>query len=162
MVAAGRRPDDDGMPEPTTVWMVRLRKGEMAERKGLLTLDVEGVVFREAGSLDQVRTFRFDELRRARRVRGSPILIVTHTDDRGAVDTAFYFTEPPPLEPSEPFTLSGGTGSVGRPLNPFAAMRKTSKRRHMKDNVRYLTARSGNKKAEIQEWVDEITTRLGG
>jgi hypothetical protein len=41
-------------------------------------------------------------------------------------------------------------------------MRKTSKRRHMKDNVRYLTARSGNKKAEIQEWVDEITTRLGG
>lgn len=145
------------MPEPTTVWMVRLRKGEMAERKGLLSLDADGIVFHD-GSLTRSHTFPFEEVRRARRVKGSPILIVTHRDERGQVETAFYFTEPPPLQPADPFSVAE---TEGRSLSPFAAMRRTSKRRHMRQNVGYLTARSGPRKEEIQDWVDEIRAGLG-
>ncbi len=131
------------MPEPTTVWMVRLRKGELGERKGLLTLEAEGLVFRDE-SLELVRILRFDEVRRAKRVKGSPILLVSHADDdHGAKETAFYFTQPPPLTPGDPFAVTETAGSLGRPLNPLAAMRRTSKRRHMRDNVRYLTANVG-------------------
>ncbi len=150
------------MPEPTTVWMVRLRKGEMGERKGLLTLDDEGLVFRDE-SLEQVRVVRFAQMRRAKRVKGSPILLVSHEDDeRGAKETAFYFTPPPPLTPGDPFAVTESSGSMGRPMNPLAAMRRNSKRRHMRDNVRYLTAKSGSRKPEINAWVQEITERLNG
>lgn len=169
MVVGAPSLDDDGMPEPTTVWMVRLRKGELGERKGLLTLDAEGLVFRDA-SLEQVRTLRLEQVRRVKRVRGSPILLVSHEDDRGVKETAFYFAQPPPLAPADPFAVSetpapdgSSAGSAaGRPLSPLAAMRRTSKKRHMRENVRYLTAKSGNWKPEIQAWVEEITARLNG
>jgi hypothetical protein len=151
--------DDGRMPEPTTVWMVRLRKGEMGERKGLLTLDVDGLVFRDE-SLEQVRTLPFEQVKRVKRVKGSPILIVSHDDDRGVRQTAFYFTEPPPLTPADPFALTESSGSARRPMSPFAAMRRTSKKRHMRENVRYLTAKAGNRKPEIQAWVEEISARL--
>jgi hypothetical protein len=160
VVVGATRPDDEGMPEPTTVWMVRLLKGEMGERKGLLTLDTEGLVFRDA-SLEQVRVLPFDQVRRAKRVKGSPILLVSHDEDRGVRETAFYFTEPPPLTPDDPFAASETSGSTGRPLSPLAAARRTSKRRHMRDNVQYLTAKSGSRKPEINAWVQEIAARLG-
>ncbi|HEY6567713.1 MAG TPA: hypothetical protein VI341_09365, partial [Actinomycetota bacterium] len=147
------------MPEPTTVWMVRLRKGDLGERKGLLTLDAEGLVFRDE-SLEQVRTLRLEQVRRVKRVRGSPILLVSHEEDRGVKETAFYFAEPPPLAPADPFAVSEASASTGRPLSPLAAMRRTSKKRHMRENVRYLTAKSGSRKPEIQAWVEEITARL--
>ena len=163
VVVGAPRLDDDGMPEPTTVWMVRLRKGEMGERKGLLTLDAEGLVFRDS-SLEQVRTLRLEQVRRVKRVRGSPILLVSHEDDRGVRETAFYFAQPPPLAPPDPFavseTPSPAGSTTGRPLSPLASMRRTSKKRHMRENVRYLTAKSGNWKPEIQAWVEEITERL--
>ena len=54
VVGAGR-PMMGAMPEPTTVWMVRLRQAAtMGERKGLLTLDADGLVFGDE-SLEQVR-----------------------------------------------------------------------------------------------------------
>jgi hypothetical protein len=159
VVVGASRLDDDSMPEPTTVWMVRLLKGELGERKGLLTLDAEGLVFRDA-SLEQVRTLGFEQMKRVKRVKGSPILMVSHDDDRGVRETAFYFAEPPPMAPEDPFEASARSGSAGRPLSPLAAMRRTSKKRHLRENVRYLTAKAGSRKPEIQVWVEEISARL--
>ena len=92
-----------------------------------------------------------------------PILIVTHEDDGGTVETAFYFTQPPPLRPPEPGDEPSPASMPGRkPLGPFSAIRRTSRRRHMRENVRYLTVQSGSKKPEIEAWVSEIAERTRG
>jgi hypothetical protein len=164
--AAGR--DDGGMPDQgpgpdeTTVWMVLLRRGDLAERKGTLRLEDDAVVFADTTAQHE-RRIRYEEVRRARRVRGSPILILAHEDDGSTVETAFYFTQPPPLRPPEPGEPPSPAAIGGRrPLGPFSAIRRTSKRRHMRENVRYLTTQSGSKKPQIDAWVSEIAERTRG
>ena len=44
-------------------------------------------------------------------------------------------------------------------MGPFAAMRRTSRRRHQRDNVKYLTTKAGSLKPTIQAWADEISAR---
>jgi hypothetical protein len=86
-------------------------------------------------------------------------LIVAH-DERGErSETAFYFSQPPPLE--VPAQGSPRATSVGRPLGPFAAFRRTSKRRHQRENVKYLATKAGGLKPTIQAWADEISARAG-
>ena len=72
-------------------------------------------------------------------------------------ETAFYFSQPPPLEMPAPGSV--GATPAGRPLGPFAAMRRTSKRRHQRENVKYLTTKAGSLKPTIQAWADEISAR---
>jgi hypothetical protein len=50
---------------------------------------------------------------------------------------------------------------MGRPLGPFAAFRRTSKRRHQRENVKYLATKAGGLKPTIQAWADEISVRAG-
>jgi hypothetical protein len=38
-------------------------------------------------------------------------------------------------------------------------MRRTSKRRHQRENVRYLSTKAAGLKTTIQAWVDEIEGR---
>jgi hypothetical protein len=156
-VVVGRPADDDGVVvEPVTVWRVQLRRGDVGEREGTLRLDADAVVFSEHAT--EVETsIAIPAIRTVRRVRASPILIVVHDDDRGRAETAFYFSQPPPLAPPEPG--SERTSASGRPLGPFAAMRRTSKRRHQRENVKYLTTKAGGFKPTIQAWVDEISAR---
>ena len=150
------------MPEPTTVWMVLLRRGDLGERKGTLRLEPDAMVFEDA-TVQHERRIDFPMVRRARSVRGSPILIVTHEDDGDTVETAFYFTQPPPLRPPEPGDEPSPASMPGRkPMGPFSAIRRTSRRRHMRENVRYLTVQSGSKKPEIEAWVSEIAERTRG
>lgn len=152
------------MIEPTTVWMVPLRRGQAEERKGVLSLESEGVVFRDAET-DQVHLLHFERVRRVRRVRGSPIVIVDHRAGEDHVTTAFYFALPPPLTPPGPGdepSPAALTTPGGKPLGAFSAMRRTSRRRHVRDNVRYLTTQSGTKKAELQAWVEEIAAQMRG
>ena len=74
---------------------------------------------------------------------------------------AFYFSQPPPLRPPEPGTTSlPGSGLTQRPAGPFGAFRRTSKRRHLRSNVGYLTTVNADHKATIQTWVAEIGARL--
>jgi hypothetical protein len=149
--------DDDGlMVEPVTVWRVQLRRGDVGDREGTLSLDAEGLVFEDRATGETIR-LTFDEIRSARRVRGSPILVVAHGDDESRAETAFYFSQPPPLEISP--AASSGTTPTGRPLGPFGAVRRTSKRRHQRENVRYLTTMAGTTKTTIQAWVDEVVAR---
>ena len=144
------------MVEPVTVWRVQLHRGDVGDHEGTLSLDLEALVFQDRATGETVR-LEFARIRSARRVRGSPVLIVAHDDGESRAETAFYFTQPPPLEAPPPG--SSGATSTGRPLGPFAAMRRTSKRRHQRENVKYLTTKAGGTKATIQAWADELASR---
>ena len=117
------------------------------------------LVFRDGESSSEIRV-GFHEIRSARRVRASPILIVVHEDDGRRIETAYFFSRPPPLEAPPPG--SAKATSPGRPLGPFAAMRRTSKRRQQRENVRYLSTKAAGLKETIQAWVDEIEVRTRG
>lgn len=117
------------MPETITVWAVRLERGPLRETKGTLTLEADALVFRSAdGSTDQ--RIPFADLRKTRRVVGSPVLIVAESANGEVVRTAFYFIQPPPLEPA------------GR----------TSRRKNRRQGATYLGSYNRTKKREIQEW----------
>src|SRR5438105_4351495 len=86
--------------------MVRLKRGDTSEVAGTLKLVEDSLSFvPKDGSYDmriQVAT-----ISKARRVRGSPVLVVRHRTQSGTVETAFYFTQPPPMprteiDPSKP------------------------------------------------------------
>jgi hypothetical protein len=143
------------MPEPVTVWKVRLRRGDLADREGTLRLDDDALVFEDKASDDLTR-LEFSAIRSAKRVRASPVMLVVHEDQGERVETAFYFSQPPPLDASSP---SAVTGSSDRTLGPLAAARGSSKKRHQRENVRYLTARSGGLKPTIQAWVEAVGAR---
>lgn len=142
--------------EPVTVWRVQLRRGDVRDREGTLSLEADALVFEDRESASEVKV-PLAEIRSARRVKASPILIVVHDDDGGRVEVAYYFTQPPPLQALDQGSI--GTTSTGRPLGPFAAMRRTSKRRHQRQNVKYLATKSGGLKPTIQAWADEIGAR---
>lgn len=146
------------MVEPVTVWRVQLRRGDVGDHEGTLRLDADALVFEDRASQREMRV-AFTEIRSVRRVKASPILIVTHVEGGERAKTAFYFSQPPPLEMPAPG--STGASTTGRPLGPFAAMRRTSKRRHQRENVKYLTTNAGGFKATIQAWADEIGARAG-
>ena len=157
MVTAACAGDDVPVVEPVTVWRVQLRRGDLGEREGTLRLEADGLVFEDRATSQQTRV-AFGEIRGARRVKASPVLIVTQqADDEHPTDIAYYFSQPPPLDMPAPG--SSGTTAAGRPLGPFAAMRRTSKRRHQRENVKYLTTKAGGLKPVIQAWADEIAAR---
>ena len=158
MVERGPAGEDTGMPEPTTVWMVRLDRGSVDDVRGELNLEEDAVVFVEAKTGGEHR-FPFAEVGKARRVRGSPILMLTQRREGKPQRIAFYFSQPPPLRPPEPGSLPAG-GLDRRPLGGLGGLRRTSKRRHMKTNIGYLTTASTGKREEIQEWAEEIGRRL--
>jgi hypothetical protein len=156
VVATACAGDDVAVVEPVTVWRVHLRRGELGEREGTLRLESDGLVFEERATSQQTKV-GFADIHGARRVKASPVLIVTEHRDGQRADIAYYFSQPPPLDMPAPG--SSGTSAAGRPLGPFAAMRRTSKRRHQRENVKYLTTKAGGLKPVIQAWADEIEAR---
>jgi len=128
------------MPETATVWMVRLDRGQVEDDvRGTLALEPDAVVFTEAQTGSEHR-IPIAAMQRPKRVKGSPVLMVAHTSSGDVRRIAFYFSQPPPLRPPEPGALSlPDAGLSGRPAGPFGAFRRTSKRRHMRTNLGYLT-----------------------
>jgi hypothetical protein len=144
------------MPEDATVWMVRLDRGQAGDdTKGTLVLGDDAVVFTDSRSSAQTR-LPLAGLRKPKRVRGSPILMLIDQTEAGTRRTAFYFSQPPPLRPPEP----GTTALNARAMGPFGAMRRSSKRRHMRTNIGYLTTMNANHKPVIDAWVAEIGARI--
>src|SRR5437870_1207139 len=94
------------MPEAVTVWMVDLGRGHPTEIKGELSMARDALVFMETTNEVQSTHVEFRRMQSVRRVRGSPVLLITHQDETHTRHTAFYFAPPPPLAPSE-----GGPGS---------------------------------------------------
>jgi len=145
----------------STVWMVRLDRGKADEDvRGTLEIEDDAVVFTEADSGARTR-FPFDGMRKPGRVRGSPILMLAESTAGGIRRTAFYFSQPPPLRPPEPSSAGPpGTGIESGPMGAFGAFRRSSKRRHIRSNLGYLTAAAADHKGVIQAWVEEIGARL--
>ena len=131
--------DDVSDPAPfegTTVWRVRLgRDAPQQDTKGLLSLHDDGIVFlAEHGGRYLIE---FAQVRKVKRVLGSPVLMVYHRDGSDQAETAFYFAKPPPL------TLPNRRGVE-------------SKRKARKAGVHYLGRANPGRKDEIRGWVERI------
>ncbi len=134
------------MPGPITVWAVELRPNLGRERKGVLTLEPDALSFTPHDGSSDMRIVLVD-VRKARRLRGSPVLMVDHRSDDRAERTAFYFAQPPPLQPV-------------REEQPQRVMPlgfgRSSKRKARRQNVGYLSMWNRELKDDIQEWVEAI------
>lgn len=134
------------MPRPITVWAVELRPNLGRERKGVLTLESDAISFAPHDGSSDMRIVLAD-VRRARRLRGSPVLMVDHRSDDRVERTAFYFAQPPPLQPV-------------REEQPQRVMPvgfgRSSKRKARRQNVGYLSMWNRELKEDIQEWVEAI------
>jgi hypothetical protein len=133
------------------VWAVELGRGSsLADLQGTLALEAEVLSFdpREEGR--PARRIRFADIRKVKRLRGSPVLLVVHADQGGIAQTAFYFIQPPPLDPPVRTTTS-----------PFSFGR-SSKRKERRRNVGYLTASNQRKKEELRAWEAALRTAMQG
>ena len=145
--------EDGPMPEPATVWMVKLQRvGDLRELKGTLRMDEEALVFTDRSTEVETR-LPFAATRKVKRIVGSPVLILTWQNDAGATtQTAFYFAEPPPIRSAH------GVGSPQPP--PATVLQQPSRRRQRREGIRYLTARSRSTSATIKGWAEEIRARV--
>ena len=121
----------------------------------MLTLEAPNLVFtdrREGGRVE----IPLAEISKAKRVRGSPIMVITLGQGSARREVAFYFAQPPPLKSQ--------SRPMDRPrlLTPFGGVRgadessgKTTKK-VMRTNVSYLSQANASKKAEIESWLKAI------
>jgi hypothetical protein len=160
MWSSRKGPGEDGrVVEETVVWMVPLRAGTK-EYKGVLTLEPPNLVFTERGEAERVE-LPLAEVRRVRRVRGSPVMRVALGDRPNRHEVAFYFSQPPPLKP----TATSGTarrtmfgplgGAVGGGVGGGGAQDRTTKK-VMRTNVGYLSQAAATLRGLIDEWVAAI------
>lgn len=160
MVVPPEAGEDGRVVQETVVWMVPLREGTR-EYKGVLTLEPPYLVFTERRDGERVE-LPLAEIRRARRVRGSPVLRVALGDKPERREIAFYFSQPPPLKPTPTSgtgrrTLFGPLGGAvgGGGIGGGATPDRTTKR-VMRSNVGYLSRASATVKDQIEEWVAAI------
>jgi hypothetical protein len=144
------------MPEAVTVWMVELSPGLAQERRGILSLQPDAIVFEATDGSEDLR-IPLANVRRARRLRGSPVLLVAHDAGGRAARTAFYFVQPPPLEDFR---------REGEPERPAPlGFRKSSRRRARRQNIGYLGMWNRQLKVDIEEWErairDAVRNRMG-
>ena len=157
MVDSARTGEDWPVVEPTDVWMVHLGTGRKPlEVRGTLTLGESGLEFVEKKTGADVR-FGYGSIRRAKRIRGSPVLMVDWRKDGEDRKTAFYFSQPPPLEPMPRSpTIEPPRG----PLGPFTRA-TPSKRQVARMNLGYLRSTSVASKDVLRAWADAVTERAG-
>jgi hypothetical protein len=143
--------------EPTEVWMVHLgSQKKPLEVRGTLTLGDEGLEFVERKTGADVR-FEYGSIRRAKRIRGSPVLMLDWRKENEDRKTAFYFSQPPPLEPTPRSpTIEPPRG----PLGPFTRA-TPSKRQVARMNLGYLRSTSATKKGSVRAWAEAVTERTG-
>jgi hypothetical protein len=152
------------MPRPAKVWMVPLGRTSIVEIVGDLRLEDDCLLFqpREDGAPET--RLGFEVIAKVRRLRGSPVLMVTHrAHDAARQQTAFYFTQPPALthivRSMTPRDAEADLDAM-RPSAFGMAQRRPTKRRSVRTNATYLAQEGTNRKRQIQEWVEEIRPRL--
>lgn len=129
------------------VWAVELGEGVApTEREGTLWRDDDELRFEPAREGETGISIPFREVRKVRRLRGSPVLIVVRRRGDREIRTAFYFAQPPPLSA---FT---DTQTDVRSVIPFRNPRRKARR----DNVGYLGMMNREKKAEVIGWEREV------
>ena len=134
------------MPEPANVWAVDLVREPKKDRQGTLSLQPGHLVFEPRAPGSAVLRIPLGSIRRIRRLRGSPVLLVVHERNGTTIEMAFYFVQPPPLEPV--------IGQSDRPT-PFSFGR-ASKRRARRQNVGYLGFSARDKREQIAAWVRDV------
>jgi hypothetical protein len=143
--------------EPVNVWMVHLSLGKgtkLPEVPGTLSLGEQGLEFIEKKTGADVR-FDYASIRRAKRLRGSPVLLMDWRQDGEPRKTAFYFSQPPPLEP-----VSRSATSLPRgPLGPFARA-TPSKRQVTRMNLGYLRSTANATRKVVQAWAEAVSERV--
>jgi hypothetical protein len=142
------------VPEATTVWAVDLIREPKKDREGTLSLQPDHLVFEPRNVGSGALRIPLGSIHKVRRLRGSPVLLVVHDRDGTAIETAFYFVQPPPLEPVL------GQGERPTPLS----FGRASKRRARRENVGYLGMSNREKRRHIEEWartVNEAIERAG-
>lgn len=127
-------------PRRATVWMIHRRTGR-GGLKGVLELQPGALVFHPESLRTGESTIRLQEIRRVRRVRGTPVLEVALRTPNGlAVEIlGFYFVKPPSLaEPED--------------------VRMRIFRRHVARRRAVTALRTANldRKDDIAGWVDAI------
>lgn len=129
------------MPEPTTVWEVDLIKGRLDERRGTLVLGPEALLFRPDAEAAATRGIPFAQIRQVKRLLASPVLLIRHTAAGAALETAYYFVEPPALTPPR-----------DAPVKRFSS----GKRKTRREAVSKLTGANRDLRSEIRGWRREI------
>jgi hypothetical protein len=149
--------EDWQVVEPTDVWMVHLGgRRKPLEVRGKLTLGEQGLEFVERKTGADVR-FAYGSIRRAKRIRGSPVLMIDWRKDGEDRKTAFYFSQPPPLDP---MPRSPSLEPPRGPLGPFTRA-TPSKRQVARMNLGYLRSTSAANKAAVRAWAEAVTERVG-
>jgi hypothetical protein len=140
--------------ETIVAWMVHLRRGEPVEEvKGLLALDPDALAFEAAVPADVFR-LAYADMRSAKRLHGSPVLMVEWNEGRQLRRTAFYFVEPPPMATGERSVAASGTLQ-----SPFGSVR-SAKRKRQRQNVNYFAARGGALRPTLKAWAREVARRI--
>jgi hypothetical protein len=148
---------DVDTPGSVTVWMVHLRRGEVErEYKGSIALEEEALVFSDPRQGRELR-FAYLSIRRAKRLRTSPVLVVDWLDEGERRRTAFYFTQPPPLYPAAREAQTQDAAPSPSLLGPF---KRTGKHKAQRTNARYLQTYGIGKKDEIQAWADAVRVKV--
>jgi hypothetical protein len=134
------------VPAPITVWAVDVGPSSpLEEIKGSLSLTSDALVFTPRDEGRPERRIALAGVAKVRRLRGSPVLLVTWDSVDEPERTAFYFVQPPPLErPDTP----------ERPT-PFGVGRNT-RRKVRRQNVSYLGLWNKEKKALLVEWERQV------
>jgi hypothetical protein len=141
-VQQARPPPEPGSLFPvtagtSTVWMVHAMTA-MSGVKGELGIDDRGVTFAPRQVVPGAETvFPFDDIRRVRRLRGSPILELHLRRAEKPKVVAFYFVQPPSLEAQEDSRLR-------------------ARRRLRREAAVSLFRLNPVKKPEIAGWVETI------
>lgn len=146
-------------PEPVTVWMVHLDRSVVNDDvKGTLAVEDEVLTFTAAQGR-QPTGFPFEAIAAAKRLRGTPVLLIEWRHSGQMRRTAFYFTQPPPLPSKTGRPSQESWDEVPERPNPFKAFRNT-KRRNMRVNGRYLSQAGVGHKELIQSWADAVSARI--
>ena len=142
--------------------MVALGRRPMVEVVGQLRLEDQGLLFEPSKEGAPATHLGFESISKVTRLRGSPVLMVTHADAGARTQTAFYFTQPPALT----HIVKSRTPPPVEDLRsirptPFGiGQRKGSKRKSVRTNATYLAQEGTNRKRDLQEWVEEIRGKL--
>ncbi len=133
------------------VWAVELiHEAPLEEVEGSLALETDALVFSPKGGSRTTRRIDLASIRKVKRLRGSPVLMVVR-DQRGMpARTAFYFVQPPPLD--RPRSERQGFG--GFPRNP--------QRKARRQNAGYFGVWNQEKKALIREWERAVRRAMPG
>jgi hypothetical protein len=129
-----------------TVWAVDLLAAPDRDTRGSLSLGPGAIEFTPDDG--PTASIAFSDVLKVRRLRGSPVLMVVHERDGVLRRTAFFFVQPPPLDPRR-----------DRPERP-TLLSGSSKRRVRRRNAGYLGMGNRARREVVAAWEARMRAAL--